>query len=122
MSCELASLPLTALRKSLPTHLPKAARLAANCCPPASKYLALLAPNYATGSSRLRKALYFPAIAAQQHNPLIRPLCLRLHEQGKCQLFILCAAMRKLLHLAFGVIKSNSPFDPHFLDKNLKIA
>jgi transposase len=74
------------------------------------------------GSSRLRKALYFPAIAAQQHNPLIRPLCLRLHEQGKCQLFILCAAMRKLLHLAFGVIKSNSPFDPHFLDKNLKIA
>jgi transposase len=74
------------------------------------------------GSSRLRKALYFPAIAAQQHNPLIRPLCLRLQSQGKHQLFILCAAMRKLLHLAFGVIKSNTPFDPHYLDKQLKTS
>jgi transposase len=69
------------------------------------------------GSSRLRKGLYFPAISAQQHNPLIRPLCLRLEAQGKCPLFIICAAMRKLLHLAFGVIKSNCPFDPNFLDK-----
>jgi transposase len=69
------------------------------------------------GSSRLRKGLYFPAISAQQHTPLIRPLCLRLENEGKCPLFIICAAMRKLLHLAFGVIKSNTPFDPHYLDK-----
>ncbi|MDL5365698.1 IS110 family transposase, partial [Xanthomonas sp. NCPPB 2654] len=25
---------------------------------------------------------------------------------------IVCAAMRKLLHLAYGVLKSNTPFDP----------
>lgn len=25
---------------------------------------------------------------------------------------IVCAAMRKLLHIAFGVLKSNRPFDP----------
>jgi transposase len=69
------------------------------------------------GSARLRKGLYFPAISAQHHNPLIRPLCLRRENEGKCPLFIICAAMRKLLHLAFGVIKSNTPFDPHYLDK-----
>jgi transposase len=70
------------------------------------------------GSARLRKALYFPAIAASQHNPLVQPLVQRLTQENKCQLFILCAVMRKLLHLAFGVIKSNQPFDPHFLAKN----
>jgi hypothetical protein len=26
--------------------------------------------------------------------------------------------MRKLLHLAFGVIKSGLPFDPHYLDNH----
>jgi transposase len=71
------------------------------------------------GSSRLRKGLYFPAITARQHNPLIRPLCLRLEQEGKCALVIVCAAMRKLLHLAFGVIKTNTPFDSHYLDKHL---
>jgi transposase len=69
------------------------------------------------GSARLRKGLYFSAISAQRFNPLIRPLCLRLENEGKCPLFIICAAMRKLLHLAFGVVKTNSPFDPHYLDK-----
>lgn len=70
------------------------------------------------GSSRLRKGLYFPAITAGQHNPLIRPLWLRLEHEGKCSLLIIAAAMRKLLHLAFGVIKTNTPFDPHYLDNH----
>jgi hypothetical protein len=41
-----------------------------------------------------------------------------MSQENKCQLFILCAVMRKLLHFAFDVIKSNQPFDPNFLDKN----
>lgn len=69
------------------------------------------------GSSRLRKALYFPAIVASRHNPLLQSLVKRLELAGKCQLYILCAVMRKLLHLAFGVVKSNKPFDPDFLLK-----
>lgn len=67
------------------------------------------------GSSRIRKALYFPAIAAKQWNPLISPLALRLESKGHTQLSIICASMRKLLHLAFGVVKSQSPFDPNYL-------
>jgi transposase len=69
------------------------------------------------GSARLRKALYFPAITACQHNPLVQPLVQRLEQENRCSLFILCAVMRKLLHFAFGVIKSGKPFDPNFLDK-----
>jgi transposase len=74
------------------------------------------------GSARLRKALYFPAIAAAQHNPLVQPLVQRLTNENRCQLFILCAVMRKLLHLAFGVLKSNTPFDPNFLDTSRQTA
>lgn len=67
------------------------------------------------GSSRLRKSLYFPAMAALRFNPLIRALGLRLAAQGKSNMLILGAAMRKLLHLAYGVLKSGQPFDPAFV-------
>ena len=66
------------------------------------------------GSSRLRKALYFPAITALRFNPLIKAFGLRLSVQGKSKMLIIGAAMRKLLHLAYGVLKSQRPFDPNF--------
>jgi len=66
------------------------------------------------GSSRIRKALYFPAIAARKHNPTIASLALRLETNGHTSLSIICAAMRKLLHQAFGIIKSDSLFDPNY--------
>jgi transposase len=67
------------------------------------------------GAPRLRKALYFPAIAAIKHNPYIRALSLRLRERGKCPMQIIGAAMRKLVHLAYGVLKSGKPFDPSMI-------
>jgi len=67
------------------------------------------------GSSRLRKSLYFPAITALRFNPLIKALGLRLSAQGKSKMLIIGAAMRKLLHLAYGVLKSGRPFDPDFV-------
>ena len=65
------------------------------------------------GSGRLRKALYFPAISAIQHNAIIKSLANRLKNKGKRPKEVVCAAMRKLLHIAFGVIKHHSPFDPN---------
>ena len=65
-----------------------------------------------TGNARLRKALYLPAIVALKHNPLIRALGIRLEERGLAPLAIIAAAMRKLLHLVFGVVKSGKEFDP----------
>ena len=67
------------------------------------------------GSSRLRSSLYFPALAALRCNPLIKALRLRLLAAGKSKMLIIGAAMRKLLHLAYGVLKSGQPFNPNFV-------
>jgi transposase len=66
------------------------------------------------GSGRLRKALYLPAIVALRFNPLVKAMGTRLSANGKSKMLIVGAAMRKLLHLAFGVLKSGKPFDPNF--------
>jgi transposase len=66
------------------------------------------------GTARLRKALYFPAIVATHHNPIIRTVSARLRERGKCPMLIIGAAMRKLIHIAYGVLKSGKPFDPDY--------
>jgi len=68
-----------------------------------------------TGAPRLRKALYFPAIVAMHHNPHVRALSERLKERGKCPMQVIGAAMRKLIHIAYGVLKSGRPFDPELL-------
>jgi transposase len=66
-----------------------------------------------TGDALLRKALYMPALVAWRHNPLIKTFCERLKARGKNGKAIVCAAMRKLLHIVFGVLKSRQPFDPY---------
>ena len=62
------------------------------------------------GPSRLRKALYFPAIAALRFNPTIRAVHTRLSLAGKPKMVIIGAAMRHLIHLAFGVLKSGQVY------------
>ena len=63
------------------------------------------------GSAELRKALYFPAITAIRHNPIIKEFYERLLKAGKCKMVAIGAAMRKLVHIIYGVLKSNRPFD-----------
>lgn len=65
------------------------------------------------GDSRLRKALYMPAIVAMHHNPVMRAFAQRLLARGKPKMVIVCAIMRKLIHMAFGILKSGRPFDPN---------
>ena len=69
------------------------------------------------GTSRLRRALYFPAMVALRFNPLIQALGKRLTDKGKSKMLIIGAAMRKLLYLVYGVLKSAKPFDPDFSGK-----
>jgi len=64
------------------------------------------------GTRRLRKALYFPALSAIRFNPVIAAMAARLSARGKCKMVIVTAAMRRLVHLAFGVLKTQRPFDP----------
>ena len=65
------------------------------------------------GPGRLRKGLYFPAIAANAgFNPSLQPLAHRLRGAGEPLMLIIGAAMRKLIHLAFGVLKSGRAYNP----------
>jgi transposase len=71
-------------------------------------------PISKTGNPKLRKALYFPAISARRSNPIIHQFCLRLEENGLVPMQVIIAGMRKLLHIAFGVLKNDCPFDPNY--------
>jgi transposase len=64
------------------------------------------------GSARLRAGLYMPAIAAMTYNPAIQEMAQRMRANGKAGKQIVCAAMRKLLCIAYGVLKSGTPFNP----------
>lgn len=64
------------------------------------------------GSSVLCSGLYLPAVVSLTHNAAIRAMAERLRAKGKAGKQIVCAAMRKLLCIAYGVLKSGKPFDP----------
>ena len=65
------------------------------------------------GNANLRSALYMPALAAMRFNPAVAALVRRLKAAGRLKpKQIVVAAMRKLLVLCFGVLKSGRPFDP----------
>ena len=65
------------------------------------------------GNGRIRKGLYFPAIVATRFNTIINEFANRLKKNGKTSMQIVCASMRKLLHIAFGVLKHKTPIDPN---------
>lgn len=64
------------------------------------------------GSAVLRGGLYLPAVVSMRHNAAIRAMTERLRARGKAGKQIVCAAMRKLLCIAYGVLKSGQPFNP----------
>lgn len=67
-----------------------------------------------TGNARVRKALFLPAMVAKRHNPVVRSFCQRLARHGKNKMQLVGAAMRKLIHIAFGVLKSGKVFNPDY--------
>jgi transposase len=62
------------------------------------------------GNARLRQALYFPAVVATRYNPLIREFYSRLRRNGKCKMSAIGACMRKLLAIAYGVLRTGTAF------------
>jgi len=64
------------------------------------------------GDSRLRAKLYMAAVVASTHNIDIRHQKRRLLDAGKTKMQALCAAMRKLVQICFGVIKHQSQYQP----------
>jgi hypothetical protein len=41
-------------------------------------------------------------------------LCRQSIDRGKAKMQAIGAIMRKLVHLAFGILKSQKPFDPNY--------
>ena len=67
------------------------------------------------GSSRLRYAMYFPAITAMRVAGPVKTFSARLRAAGKPKMVVVAAVMRKLLHIVYGVLKHQRGFDPHAL-------
>ena len=64
------------------------------------------------GNVHLRRALYMPALVAQRWNPAVRAYADHLRAGGKPPLVVLVAVMRKLLHALYGMLKTNTDFQP----------
>lgn len=68
------------------------------------------------GPARVRATLYMTAVVAKRYNPHIKALCERLTARGKSTMSVLGAAMRKLAHLYFGVLKTRQPYQANYLE------
>ena len=64
------------------------------------------------GKAEVRAALYWPAITAMDRCPAFRAFAQRLAARGKTKKVIIGAVMRKLVHVAYGVLKHRKPYDP----------
>jgi transposase len=64
------------------------------------------------GKASVRAALYWPAITAMTHCPAFKQFAQRLLARGKPKKVVIAAVMRKLLHVVYGVLKHQTPYDP----------
>jgi transposase len=67
------------------------------------------------GPARVRAVLYMASVAATRCNPHVRAIYERLIARGKTKMSALGAAMRKLVHLCFGVIKTQKPYQHDYV-------
>jgi transposase len=63
------------------------------------------------GNARLRRALFFPAIVAMHRNAPLRTMAERLEARGKPKMVIVGAMMRKLITIAYAILRTGQPFD-----------
>lgn len=64
------------------------------------------------GNVRLRRALFMPALVAVRYHDAARRFAEDLRQRAKPDLVILVAVMRKLLHAIYGMLRTNTDFDP----------
>lgn len=69
------------------------------------------------GNAELRKAFYMPALVAKNSNPYLKEFCERLKKNGLKPKQIICAVMRKLIHIIFGMLKNKQDFNPDLLKR-----
>ncbi len=67
------------------------------------------------GPSRIRAKLFLAAISASTHNPDITEQKRGLLAVGKTKTQALGSAMRKLIQICFGVIKTQTKYSPQVI-------
>jgi hypothetical protein len=67
------------------------------------------------GPARIRAMLYMAAVVGTRYNPHVKAVYERLLARGKSKMSSLGAAMRKLVHLCFGVLKTQQPYQYEYL-------
>ncbi|GHT99373.1 hypothetical protein FACS1894154_06350 [Betaproteobacteria bacterium] len=72
-------------------------------------------PDLKEDRALFRAILYMAAVVAIRHNPHIKALYARLLAKGKSRMSAIGTAMRKLVHLCFGVLKTRSPYQANYV-------
>jgi transposase len=67
------------------------------------------------GRSDVRTTLYMATLSAMQHNSVIKPFYQRLLAKGKEKKVAIVACMHKLLIILNAIVKSNKPWNEHYL-------
>ena len=66
------------------------------------------------GPARVRAVLYMAAVVAIKYNPHVKALYTRLLARGKSKMSALGACMRKLVHLCYGVLKTQKNYQAEY--------
>lgn len=74
------------------------------------------------GNKYLRRALFHPALAAGQHDPLAKAFKQRLLDRGKKKMQAIVALMRKLLTVAWAIVCEPQPYDATQLYADVKMT
>lgn len=69
------------------------------------------------GHGYLRRILYMAALSAAKSNPMCQALYIRLLERHPSKKKALIAVAHKLLRQAYGIVKSDRPFETQYLEK-----
>ena len=64
------------------------------------------------GKVGVRAVLYLPAMRAMRCCPGFKAFADGLRARGKAPKQVICAVMRKMVHVAYGVLKHQTPYDP----------
>lgn len=69
------------------------------------------------GDPKVRATLYMAALVASRHNPQLREVYEDLVKRGKSKMSALGALMRRLVHIAFGMLKHQTDYNPALVSK-----
>ena len=72
------------------------------------------------GRSQPREILFMVTLVAIQHNPIIQEVFAKNLSKGKCKMDAIGVCMHKMLRIIYGMLRTNTPFNPEIDRQNQK--